>query len=158
MNLELVVAEPKHYAIAIELMKEFYAHFDDLHFDEELSTAAMQALIADSSLGRVFLLTVDGAVAGYAAVAYGFNLELLGRTAWLDEFYIREDYRGKGLGSSVLARLEEICRTEGFKALMLELDKTNADGLRLYTRNGFKPRHVYEVYVKPLNTTQPAEG
>jgi diamine N-acetyltransferase len=152
MNLELVVAEPKHYDVAVELMKEFYAHFADLHFDEQLSTAAMQALIADSTLGRVFLLTVDGAVAGYAAIAYGFNLELLGRTVWLDEFYIREAFRGMGVGSSVLALLEESCRNEGFKALMLELDKTNEDGLRLYKRNGFKPRHVYEVYVKALNT------
>ncbi|HEY3780055.1 MAG TPA: GNAT family N-acetyltransferase [Fimbriimonadaceae bacterium] len=150
MNLELLSATPGHFEIAVGLMREFYAHFEDLHFDEERSTAALHALIENSALGMVLLLRVDNVFVGYAALAYGFNLELFGRTAWIDEFYIRESYRGQGLGSSILDQIYADCQKEGFKALMLELDKANLDGLRLYTRKRFKPRSIYEVYVRPL--------
>jgi ribosomal protein S18 acetylase RimI-like enzyme len=82
-------------------------------------------------------IEVAGAVAGYAVLAFGFSLEFHGRDAFLDELYVRESFRGSGVGTACLEWLEAVCRAEGVHALHLEVDRTNAGAKRLYHRLGY---------------------
>jgi diamine N-acetyltransferase len=60
-----------------------------------------------------------------------------GRDAFIDEFYIKEDYRNKGIGNEVLDYIIKYSKTTGIKALHLEVKKKHNDAARLYERNGF---------------------
>jgi GNAT superfamily N-acetyltransferase len=47
----------------------------------------------------------------------GYSLELLGRDAFIDEFYFRETYRGRGWGRQAIAFVEDAARSLGVNSI-----------------------------------------
>lgn len=118
------------------------AHEGILITDELLETA-LRRLLADASLGGVWLVEDDGAAIGYAIVTFGYDLEFGGRDAYLTELWIDEDSRGSGAGAAVLDQLPGELRQRDVRALHLQVRPENP-ALRLYQRAGFtaSPRLV----------------
>lgn len=127
----------------LELMREFY-EAERLRFDEAVARRVLGELREVPSLGRVYLVMDGEAVAGYLVLAFGYSLEFHGRDAMVDELYVREPFRGRGLGAACLAWAEEVCRSEGVRALHLEVDHANPRAKRLYHRHGYRDhdRHL----------------
>lgn len=110
--------------ILLPFMGEYYA-FDRHGFDEGKARVALTTLLRDASLGRAWLiLDVDAAV-GYVVLCFGYSLEWLGRDAFVDEFYLREEYRGRGWGRATMEFVEEAARAAGIRALHLEVVREN---------------------------------
>jgi diamine N-acetyltransferase len=120
----------------VELMREFNA-FEDLPFDETKARKALKQILRDESFGRVWLIKRGEETAGYAVLTLGFSLEFHGRDAFIDEIYLREEFRGKGFGKQAVQFLEEQCRDLGVKALHLEVERKNGRAQIFYHRNGF---------------------
>jgi ribosomal protein S18 acetylase RimI-like enzyme len=57
--------------------------------------------------------------------------------AYLYGFRIRPAYRSCGLGSAMLATLEQDLSERGFSSLTLNVARENSDAIRLYRRRGF---------------------
>ncbi len=102
------------------------------------------------------VFTDAGAVVGYALVVFWFSLELEGRTALLDEFYLMPDYRGKGTGTSLLGQLELILQSQGVRWLRLEVDPVHGEAARLYERCGFHPGRT--LWSKALQPSAKSDG
>ena len=126
----------------LELMREFYRH-EAMAWDEPAARAALHGLLADARLGRALLIEVDGALAGYVAVCFGYSLEFLGRDAFVDELYVREAFRNRGLGVRALEIAAELCRESGVRALHLEVEHRNARAQAIYRKAGFADREHY---------------
>ena len=77
----------------------------------------------------------EGIIAGYAAIALTYTTEGGGKTAWLDELYIRERFRGKGLGRSVIKFLQ---KDKSIKRIRLEITPENERAKALYKSEGFE--------------------
>jgi hypothetical protein len=90
--------------LILEFMREYYA-FDGHHFDDENSPAAFMGLLRADSLSCIWLIQDGDAAVGYVVLTLGYSLELLGRDASIDEFYLRETYRGRG-GCQAIAFVE----------------------------------------------------
>jgi len=58
----------------------------------------------------------------------------------LDKLYVHEDYHGRGVGSRLIARVEESARAQGRGTLILQVNKNNAKAIRAYEHNGFAVR------------------
>jgi len=58
--------------------------------------------------------------------------------------YVERDYRGKGVGRVVLARLIDLARELGYHKLVLSAFPFNAAGMALYERLGFRTVGVYK--------------
>jgi ribosomal protein S18 acetylase RimI-like enzyme len=97
---------------------------------------ALRKLLADESLGGVWLIEDAGKPVGYAIVTFGYDLEFGGRDAWLTELYVDDEHRAKGAGSAALALLDEELRAHHVRALHLQVRPENP-ALRLYERAGF---------------------
>ncbi|MFN3467822.1 MAG: ribosomal protein S18-alanine N-acetyltransferase [Candidatus Brocadiales bacterium] len=52
-------------------------------------------------------------------------------------FCVRRDYRVKGVGTSLLQRLEKECQKRGIFSLVLEVGEDNLPARRFYESNGF---------------------
>jgi GNAT superfamily N-acetyltransferase len=139
----LDAATPDHIPLLLDWMRDFYDH-EGIPFDAERSAATLAELMASPAFGRVFLLIAEGAAVGYAAVALGFSLEFGGRSAFLDELYVRPPSRGQGIGAAALTLLADRCRTLGARSLALEVHLANTGAEALYRRSGFVPndRHL----------------
>ena len=67
---------------------------------------------------------------------------------WLEEVYIRQEFRRSGLGSRFFRFIEEMY--EGTAArLRLEVEPDNEAAIRLYTRLGYEAL-PYRQMIKPL--------
>jgi GNAT superfamily N-acetyltransferase len=104
----------------------------------ERLSAAVGALISDPSKGTIFVAFAPDAI-GIAVLAYTWTLEHGGLVAWLDELFVRPEYRGRGVGRSLLRRVLEGARAAGCRAIELEVDSEHARVETLYRREGFVP-------------------
>ena len=125
--------------LILAFMREYYA-FDGHHFDEVNSPAAVMGLLRDDSLGCIWLIQDGDAAVGYVALTLGYSLELLGRDAFIDEFYLRETYRGRGWGRQAMAFVEEAARSLGVNSVYLEVTRRNTTAHRIYRKLGFEDR------------------
>jgi ribosomal protein S18 acetylase RimI-like enzyme len=125
--------------IVLGMMPIYYAH-DHLVFERSKAEAALRDFLSSPSHGKLWLVSeVEGGPAiGYAVVAYGFSFEAGGREAFIDELFVLDEFRGRGLGSATLEHAAKDARRAGVRALRLEVTATNADAGRLYRRLGFE--------------------
>ena len=130
-------AEPHHQPLLLEMMREFYA-YEHLAWDEDVARRGLDTLLADHTLGEVWLIHSAGAPAGYFVLAFSFSLEFHGRYGFLDELYLREPFRGSGLGRRAVEQATAACRAIGARALRLEITATNAGARRFYQRLEFE--------------------
>jgi len=126
-------------AALLKFMEAYYA-FDGHGFDEQKARVALTTLLRDANLGRVWLILDGEAPVGYVVICFGYSLEWLGRDAFIDEFYLRQDYRGRSWGSKTLAFVEDAARSFNVRALHLEVVRQNAVALQIYRKLGFKDR------------------
>lgn len=122
--------------VLLEFMRAYYA-FDGHGFDREKARLALRALLHDANFGRVWLILDGGTAVGYIVLCFGYSLEWLGRDAFVDEFYLREEYRGRGWGRKTMEFVEEAAREAGIRTLHLEVVRKNATALEVYRRMGF---------------------
>ena len=71
-------------------------------------------------------------------------MEYHGRCGLVDELYIREAYRGMGIGKQVFVLIEDHLRSQGMRSLSLVVDFWNDKAEALYTKIGFQreKRHL----------------
>jgi GNAT superfamily N-acetyltransferase len=87
--------------LLLRLMREYYA-LDHHPFELEKSRAALTGLLRDPALGRVWLVCAGETVVGYIVLTFRYSLELLGRDAFVDQFFLLERYRGQGWGGKTM--------------------------------------------------------
>ena len=137
MELHFRSAAVEDLSTVLALGEEFYCE-ERIAVDPILVRTALLQLLRDASLGRVWLLEVAGAAIGYLIMVNGFIVEFGGHQAFIDELYIRPDFRGHGLGRKTLAFAEETCRQAGITIIRLEVDGANGRLIKLYEEFGFK--------------------
>lgn len=123
------------------LIQEFY-EIEHLKFDNN-TRLALTNLLNNKFYGGVWLIQYSRETIGYVVLTIGYSLEFHGRDAFIDELYIRANYRGQGIGSKTLDYMQEVCRSLGIKALHLEVDRVNTKAQELYHRFGFKDHDRY---------------
>src|ERR1700692_1318795 len=120
----------------LRFMREYYA-FDGHGFDEPKAHVALIGLLRDSNLGRIWLILDGAGAVGYVVLCFGYSLEWLGRDAFVDEFYLLEEYRRRGWGRKKMECVEEAARAAGVRTLHLEVVGHNTAALEVYRTLGF---------------------
>ena len=123
----------------LEFMRAYYA-FDGHGFDRNKARVALAQLLRDGNLGLAWLILDGETPVGYVVLCFGYSLEWLGRDAFVDEFYLREEYRGHGWGRKTMAFVEDAARAAGIRAVHLEVVRQNTAALQIYTKMGFQER------------------
>jgi GNAT superfamily N-acetyltransferase len=126
----------------VAMMAQLYAQGGD-PFDAARARRATETLLTEPEFGGVWLIDLDGALAGYLVVVLGYSLEFGGRFGLLDELFVAESHRSRGLGAEALAFAVEQCRTRGWQALRLEVGQKNHRAIALYSRSGFRMHDRY---------------
>jgi ribosomal protein S18 acetylase RimI-like enzyme len=136
------LAAPSDCESLLVFIREFY-ELDQHPYDEATLRPALDALLRDQSLGRVWLIQ-DGIIAiGYVVLAFGYSLEYRGRDAFVDEIYIRASHQHRGVGTHAFAFLEQACRALGVRALHLEVEHRNTAAQQFYRKAGFYDQERY---------------
>ncbi|OLE60250.1 MAG: GNAT family N-acetyltransferase, partial [Cyanobacteria bacterium 13_1_40CM_2_61_4] len=101
-------------------------------FDETTARSALEGIVRDRSLGRVWMIGDGRETFGYVVLTLGYSLEYRGRDAFVDELFIQASRRRQGIGTRALRFVEQACRDLGVRALHLEAERRNVAAQELY--------------------------
>jgi len=60
-----------------------------------------------------------------------------GESMWIHEMFIQPDHRRTGKGSAMIEHAVQVAERDEMDGLMLEVDRSNKDGIRFFEKNGF---------------------
>jgi len=126
----------------MEMLRQFYAH-EELPLNEAAARQAILGILSNESFGQIFLICSDVEIAGYAVLTFGYSLEFRGRDAFVDELFLREKFRGQGIGQRTLGFLASVCTENGISALHLEVERKNSAAQKAYRKFGFADHDRY---------------
>ena len=112
---------------------------EGIDVDDARRRDAMMPLLEGSPHGAVWFIGPKMSPVGYVAVSFGWSIELGGMDGFIDELWIREKVRGRGMGSEALHLLLKTLKENGLRAMHLEMANGNP-AERLYRRAGFRRR------------------
>ena len=149
MSSRIHLAGPEHLE-KIEKMVSEYHHMEGIESDEAHRKDALTPLLEGSEHGAIWLIGPQMSPVGYVAVSFGWSIELGGLDGFIDEIWLREAVRGRGMGGEALSELVKALDQAGVKALHLEVSPESG-AARLYKRLGFKerPHSLMTRYAKP---------
>lgn len=120
------------------LLVEQFQEFERIPFDADAARRNLERLLAEPRLGRALLAELEGQAIGYAIITFGYDLEFGGMDAYLTDFFLIERERDRGIGSWLLAKVEEAARAADVKALHLLVAPSNHRAHHVYYRAGFR--------------------
>lgn len=83
---------------------------------------------------KCFIFEYEGMPCGFSLLSKTFSQEAGGISVTIEEIYIEEEYRGKGLASEFFTYLKSL---PNIMRLRLEVEDYNKGAKRLYERMGF---------------------
>jgi len=100
--------------------------------------------LSDSPFARGFILECDGSPAGFALLSFMHSLESGGRVVLLEDLYVQEAFRGKGIVSAFFKKLfaEYDSKVTRYK---LEVTKDNTNAIDIYKHYGFEILEYIEM-------------
>jgi ribosomal protein S18 acetylase RimI-like enzyme len=111
---------------------------EGIDWDPRAGERDLRRLLDEPRRGRVPIILVDGEPAGYAVITYGYDLEYGGDEAFLTEFHLEQNVRGRGVGRCALETLLDDLRRNHYGALHLQVRPENIAAQRLYQACGFE--------------------
>lgn len=129
----------KEYTSAvIDMMRVFYASpAVSTNGSEEIFQNDVEQCINDSPYleGYVFIDGDNGNVAGYAMIAKSFSTEFGRQCIWIEDLYIKPEYRGTGIGTNFLSFIKQ---KYSDSILRLEVEEENEHAVHVYRKSGFQ--------------------
>ena len=142
MMAEIRLASEKDLELILPLAQAYH-EFEGLHVSDSERESAIHTLITNHTLGGIWLIHHENEQVGYLALCKGYSIEFGGSDAFIDEFYIRPEFRGKGLGKHVLDLIKNEAKKLGVQALHLEVARDNIPTQKLYSTAKFQLREKY---------------
>ncbi|KGO96524.1 GCN5 family acetyltransferase [Flavobacterium enshiense DK69] len=124
----------------IPLMQQFYA-IDNYPFDTEKSKMLFREFIENEHLGKAWLIYREQEIIGYLILTFVFSFEYGGTIAFLDELYLSESMRGKGIGKEAVQFTQAEAQRLKLKIIYLETEEHNENAQKLYLANDFTVHH-----------------
>ena len=121
----------------VSLMEEFYA-IDNYPIKSDVSKALFEEFISNKNLGKAWLIVSDNEIVGYIILTFVFSFEYQGKIAFLDELYVTEKARGKGIGNEAIGFIKTKSHELSLKLVYLEVEPHNKKAQKLYLANGFE--------------------
>jgi ribosomal protein S18 acetylase RimI-like enzyme len=121
----------------VELLGILFTQEHELSPDPAKQERALRLILGDASIGRIYVVREGTRVLGMVNIQRGVSTAEGGPAAHLEDFVVRPELRGQGIGSRLIRHAIEESRKSGLLRLILLTDGDNADAQRLYERAGF---------------------
>jgi GNAT superfamily N-acetyltransferase len=83
----------------------------------------------------------DSPPAGVCQVRYRHSVWMAADDCWIEDLFVRDAARGRGVGKALLDLVLERARRRGCRRAELDVNERNDDALALYQRAGFEISH-----------------
>lgn len=117
--------------------------------------AGVRRVFDSPGRGRYYLACVGGEVVGQVAVLYvELNAWRNGLIYWIDDVYVRQEWRGRGVYRSLFTFVQElVLATRGVCGIRLHCAPDNTAAQAAYRRLGMRPGGVMLEWFSPDNVS-----
>ncbi len=120
----------------IDMMTVFYAsNAVKTNGSLEIFTNDVDACLSNNIYLEGYIFEEDNVIQGYAMIAKSYSTEFGKPCIWVEDIYIKEEYRGKGLGSLFFDFIKDKYLDHIFR---LEVESDNTQAVETYKKNGFE--------------------
>ena len=120
----------------IEMMREFYTSPAVLsNGSDEIFESDVNACISGSPYLVGYVFEDADKIQGYGMIAKSFSTEFGKPCIWIEDLYIKDEYRGAGLGSLFLNFIEDEYPNSVYR---LEVEEENERAVSVYKKSGFE--------------------
>lgn len=137
MNIIIRPAGKTDIEIILDFMADYY-RIEEVNYEPDNSRITLEDFINNSQSGSLFIIQSSNDVIGYFCIAFSYTLQYYGKDCFLDEIYIKPEFRHKGIGSHVMNFIEDYLKQNNFKAMHLIVYDHNKPAFEYYIKNGFK--------------------
>jgi GNAT superfamily N-acetyltransferase len=109
-----------------------YLAFYEVSLDAEVTDQTWARLVDPAALLRGRVAVVDGEVLGFALHHTHLSTWVAAPDCYLEDLFLAQAARGRGLGRALLDDLIAICRAKGYARLYWHTDERNARARALY--------------------------
>lgn len=129
--------ERKDKEIFFSLLDEFYNSNAVLApIPKSYYQDIFEYMFAPNTSAKTFIIESDGVVCGYGVINITFSMEAGGKTLWLEDLYIRKEFRSRGLGKEYFNYVFDTFKD--IRRYRLEVEEENEKAIKLYKSLGFK--------------------
>lgn len=122
--------------VITQMMQDFYA-IDNYPMDVEVAKNLFQEFITNEHLGKSWLIYSENEIVGYIILTFIFSFEYGGKIAFVDELFIKETARGRGIGKEAIQFIQREVPKLSLKLLYLEVEPHNENAQKLYLAHDF---------------------
>lgn len=135
MSLTVRRARPEDAALLLAMAEAF--HIEDGSPLDDAGRATIHDVTQGVALAPAYLLLEHSEIIGYFVLTLGYSMENGGTDGFIDDIYLRPEFRGRGLGKQAVAFAIQEARNCGIRVLLLEVEAHNARAYNLYGAMGF---------------------
>ena len=145
LNVDFRYAERSDTALILHFIKEL-ASYEKMLGDVAADEKTLEEQIFDKRKAEVIFALEDGREVGFALFFHNFST-FLGRAGlYLEDLYVRPEYRGKGYGKAILKKLSAIALERGCGRMEWWCLDWNKPSIDFYLSLGAEPMSDWTVY------------
>jgi ribosomal protein S18 acetylase RimI-like enzyme len=137
MTVALEPARLEDLPQLVELLGILFAQERDFSPDAEKQKRGLRLILENSALGRIYVAREGARVLGSVCILRSVSTVEGGPAGSLEDFIVRPEHRGQGIGKRLLAYAINQSRAAGLLRLILLTDGDNANAQRIYAKAGF---------------------
>lgn len=138
-------AERKDTALILQFIKEL-ANYEKMLNEVVADERTLETWIFDKQKAEVIFAVADGKEVGFALFFHNFST-FLGRAGiYLEDLYVKPEYRGKGYGKAILKKLASVAVERGCGRLEWWCLDWNKPSIDFYLSLGAEPMSDWTVY------------
>ena len=146
MTLTIRSATIADIGVILEFIRGL-AVYERLEHEVVASEAGLrEALFGTRPDAEVIMAELDGTPAGFALFFHNFSTFLGRRGLYLEDLFVKPEYRGNGIGRELLSRLAAIAVERGCGRFEWSVLNWNESAIALYEALGAKPQSDWTVY------------
>ncbi len=142
MNVRIDFASADDLPQLADLLAELFTLEQDFRPERDKQLRGLRLILDSPALGRLFVLRINGKVAGMANALITVSTAEGGHVLLLEDVIISREYRGGGLGRRLLEHVLGWAQWQGMTRVTLLADRDNKAALDFYHALGFEHSHM----------------
>jgi GNAT superfamily N-acetyltransferase len=138
MNTSIDFATEADLPAMADLLHELFTLESDFQPERDKQLRGLKLILDTPQIGKLFVLRVDGVVAGMANALITVSTAQGTRVLLLEDVIVSAKFRAAGLGRKLVEHVCAWAKGEGMSRVTLLADQDNANALAFYDRLGFE--------------------
>jgi GNAT superfamily N-acetyltransferase len=146
MKIEIRPAQPDDATLILGLIRDLATYEKLLHEVEATEEKLRATLFGPDPAARCLLAFAEGRPAGFAVYFFNYSTFLAKPGLYLEDLFVKPDFRGAGLGKALLLHLAKIAHARGCGRMEWSVLDWNQPAIDFYNKLGAVPMDDWTVF------------